>query len=70
MNPVYVTPLWLNMENCQWSVMNYRCTYSDISVHKESTCNAGDPGSIPGTGRYPGEGVGSSILGFPLWLSW
>ena len=23
---------------------------------KESTCNAGDPGSIPGLGRYPGEG--------------
>ena len=23
---------------------------------KESTCNAGDPGSIPGSGRSPGEG--------------
>ena len=23
---------------------------------KESTCNAGDPGSIPGTGRSSGEG--------------
>ena len=23
---------------------------------KESTCNAGDLGSIPGLGRYPGEG--------------
>ena len=23
---------------------------------KESACNAGDPGSIPGSGRYPGEG--------------
>ena len=23
---------------------------------KESTCNAGDPGSIPGLGRSPGEG--------------
>ena len=22
---------------------------------KESTCNAGDPGSIPDLGRYPGE---------------
>ena len=31
---------------------------------KESTCNAGDPGSIPGWGRSPGEGNGnhSSIL--------
>ena len=23
---------------------------------KVSACNAGDPGSIPGSGRYPGEG--------------
>ena len=26
------------------------------SVSKESACNAGDPGSIPGSGRLPGEG--------------
>ena len=26
------------------------------SVGKESACNAGDPGSIPGSGRYPGGG--------------
>ena len=26
------------------------------SVSKESTCNAGDPGLIPGSGRSPGEG--------------
>ena len=25
---------------------------------KESACNAGDPGSILGWGRYPGEGNG------------
>ena len=25
---------------------------------KESTCNAGDPGSIPGLGKSPGEGNG------------
>ena len=27
----------------------------DSSVGKESTCNAGDPGLIPGLGRSPGE---------------
>ena len=27
-------------------------------VGKESACNAGDPGSIPGSGRSPGEGKG------------
>ena len=25
---------------------------------KASACNAGDPGLIPGLGRYPGEGKG------------
>ena len=28
------------------------------SAGKESTCNAGDLGSIPGLGRSPGEGKG------------
>ena len=28
------------------------------SVGKESACKAGDPGSIPGWGRSPGEGNG------------
>ena len=28
------------------------------SAGKESTCNAGDPGSIPGSGRSAGEGIG------------
>ena len=28
------------------------------SVGKESTCNAGDPGAIPGSRRSPGEGKG------------
>ena len=27
---------------------------------KESACSAGDPGSIPGLGRSPGEGSGNS----------
>ena len=28
------------------------------AVGKESACNAGDPGLIPGLGRSPGEGNG------------
>ena len=28
------------------------------SVGKETACNAGDPGSVPGSGRSPGEGIG------------
>ena len=30
-------------------------------VSKESACNAGDLGSIPGLGRSPGEGRGSGL---------
>ena len=35
------------------------------SAGKESICNAGDPGLIPGLGRSPGEGIG-----YPLQCSW
>ena len=30
----------------------------DSSVGKESACNAGEPGLIPGSGRSTGEGIG------------
>ena len=33
-------------------------SFPHSSVSKESTCNAGDPGSIPGSERSPGEGIG------------
>jgi len=32
--------------------------FPDRLVGKESTCNAGDPSSIPGSGRSSGEGLG------------
>ena len=32
--------------------------FSGGSNTKESACKVGDPGSIPGLGRYPGEGNG------------
>ena len=31
------------------------------SAGKESACNAGDLGSIPGSGRSPGEGNGNPL---------
>ena len=53
----------------------YVCTCTHIYTHmwgfpgssagKESTCNAGDPSSISGLGRSPGEGIG-----YPLQYSW
>ena len=35
-----------------------RYSFPDSSAGKESTCNAGDPGSIPRLGRSPGERIG------------
>ena len=42
-----------------------RGQFLDGSAGKESTCNAGNAGSIPGSGRSPGEGIG-----YPLQYSW
>ena len=39
--------------------------FPDSSVGRESACNAGDPGSIPGSGRSTGKGIG-----YPLQYSW
>ena len=39
--------------------------FPDSSVDKESACNAGDPGSIPGSGRSAGEG-----MGYPFQYYW
>ena len=38
--------------------------FPDSSVGKESACNAGDSGSIPGSERSAGEGIG-----YPLQFS-
>ena len=35
------------------------------SVGKESACNAGEPGSVPGSGRCTRDGIG-----YPLQYSW
>ena len=39
--------------------------FPDSSVGKESACNAGDSGSIPGSGRSAGEGIG-----YPFQYAW
>ena len=46
---------------CRSIVLGFTCS----SVGKESSCNAGDPGSIPGSERSPGEGIG-----YPLQYFW
>ena len=36
--------------------------FTDSSAGKESTCNAGDPASIPRWGSSPGDGIGHPLL--------
>ena len=42
----------------QGTIVNILQGFPDSSVGKESVCNAGDPGSIPGLGRSSGERKG------------
>ena len=46
----------LNSNHCLWE--DVTCVrFPGISAGKESACNAGDPGSIPGLGSSPGQGI-------------
>ena len=49
---------------------SYAMGFPGGSDSKESACNAGDSGLIPGWGRFPGEGNGNplqySCLGNPM----
>ena len=40
-------------------------SFPGSSAGKEPTCNAGDPGSVPESGRFAGEGID-----YPLQYSW
>ena len=61
-----VTPqLLINSGLFHYTVLHIFMGFPDSSFGKESTCNAGDPSSIPGSGRSAGEGTG-----YPLEYSW
>ena len=46
----------------QWIFMHiYEYDFASASEGKASACNDGDPGSIPGWGRLPGEGNGKPL---------
>ena len=65
---VYIwVPLWVNLwvRSWNWVTISACFGFPGSSAGKESICNAGDPGSIPGLGRCPGEGIG-----YPLQDSW
>ena len=55
----------MSTEDLLQSLFTASLVFPHSSVSKESTCNAGDPGSIPGSGRSAGEGIG-----YPLQSSW
>ena len=44
-----------------FNLCNTQKGFLGSSAGKESACNAGDPGSIPGSGRSPGEGHGNLL---------
>ena len=47
-----------------------RVLFADSSVGKQSTFHAGGPDSVPGLGRYPGEGKGYPFQYSGLQYSW
>ena len=42
-------------------IYTFICGFPGGSDGKASACNVGDPGSIPGSGRSPGEGNGNPL---------
>ena len=49
--------VWIFFSFCLWFPLGF----PGGSDGKESACNAGDPGSVPGSGRAPGEGNGNPL---------
>ena len=47
--------------NTEYAVHIYHLGFPYSSVGKVFACNDGDPGSIPGSGRSPGEGNGNPL---------
>ena len=58
--------------NNSYRQKNNKLGFPGGSDGKESACNVGDPGSIPGSGRCPGEGNGNPLqYSFLAWrISW
>ena len=60
-----VAQSWTRLKRLSSSSSILTKGFPNSSVGKEAACNAGDPSSIPGLGRSPGEGIG-----YPLQYSW
>ena len=46
-----------SFKEASWIYLIQMTLFPDSSVGKESACNAGDPSSIPGSGRSPRDGI-------------
>ena len=55
----------MHLQDLFWSQLYRLLYFPGSSAGVESTCNAGDPGFIPGSGRFAGEGIG-----YPFQYSW
>ena len=62
---LFFTPFVLNIIPWSISLPKIQLHLGYRSVGKESNCNTGDPGSIPGSEGCTGEGIG-----YPLQYSW
>ena len=60
-----VSGIELRVQKQTFKLINTQQGFPDRSAGKESSCNTGDSGPIPGSGRSPGEGIG-----YPLQYSW
>ena len=70
-NATASAPVFAARKSCPRTLFNENANYKTVhmayqgfpggSDGKESTCNVGDPGSIPGFGRSPGDGNGSPL---------
>ena len=49
---------WSDLAGAAAAATHISWSFPGSSAGKESACNAGDPGSIPGWGRSPGDGIG------------
>ena len=58
-NSLYITLCTITRRNFLYLASG--CSFPCSSVGKESGCNAGDPGSISGSGRSLGEGNGNPL---------
>ena len=58
----------MNLENMNYKFASFLLSTGlpQCFAGKESTCNAGDTGSVPASGRSPGGGYGSSLQYFGL----